>query len=104
MSVIHSGVFLLMKRFPDCKDALLQMYRTSKSFRSICENYQECLEAVRYWSQSEHETAVDRHREYQSLLHELEQDILESLGMDIEESNSSIPQSLNPLIPKSMRR
>ena len=87
MAVIHSGLFLIMKRFPDRKDALLQMHRTSESFRSICENYQECLEALRYWAESEHETAVDRHREYASLLHELEEDVRQNLSMGLEESN-----------------
>ena len=87
MTVIHSGLFLLMKRFPDCKDALLQNYRTSESFQSICANYQECLEARNYWAKSEREGAADRIREYQSLLHELEEDILESLGMELKESN-----------------
>lgn len=88
MAVIHSGLFLLMKRFPDCKDALLQNYRTSESFQSICANYQECLDALRYWAESEHETAPERHREYESLLHELEQDIRQSLGMELEERNT----------------
>ncbi len=88
MAVIHSGLFLLMKRFPDCKDALLRTYRTSESFQSICANYQECLEALRYWAESEHKIAPERHREYESLLHELEQDIRQSLGMELEERNS----------------
>ncbi len=87
MAVIHSGLFLIMKRFPDRKDALLQMYRISESFHSICANYQECFEALRYWAESEHETAPERHREYESLLHELEQDILQSLDMELEEGN-----------------
>ena len=88
MAVIHSGLFLIMKRFPDRKDALLQMYRRSESFQSICANYQECLEALRYWAESEHETAPERHREYESILYELEQDIRQSLGMELEERNT----------------
>ena len=88
MTVIHSGLFLIMKRFPDRKDALLHMYRKSDSFKSICDSYQECFEALRYWAESEHETAVDRHREYESLLHDLEQDILQSLNMELKKSNN----------------
>ena len=88
MAVIHSGLFLILKRFPDHKDDLLEMYRSSASFQSVCANYQECLEALRYWAESEDEIAPERHREYQALLHELEEDIRQSLGMELEERST----------------
>jgi predicted enzyme involved in methoxymalonyl-ACP biosynthesis len=68
-----------MKRFPDNKDALRQMYRASKSFQSICQNYQKCSEALNYWAESEDENAPEREKEYSELLQELELEITISL-------------------------
>ncbi len=79
MAVIHPSLFLVMKKIPDRKDALRQMYRASKSFQSICQNYQKCSEALRYWAESEDENAPDREIEYSALLQELELEITKSL-------------------------
>ncbi len=79
MAVIHPSLFIVMKTFPDRKDALRQMYRTSKSFQSICQNYQKCSEALRYWAESEDENAPERKKEYSALLQELELEITNSL-------------------------
>jgi hypothetical protein len=79
MTVIHPGLFLILQRFPDHKDALRQMYRESESFQSICYQFQKCQEAVRYWAKSERPEAADRHREYMTLLHELELEVINSL-------------------------
>jgi hypothetical protein len=79
MAVIHPSLFLIMKLFPDRKNALRQMYRTSKTFQSICQNYQKCSEALNYWAESEDENASDREKEYAALLQELELEITKSL-------------------------
>lgn len=79
MTVIHPGLFLILQRFPDHKDALRQMYRESESFQSTCYQYQKCSEALRYWAKSRRADAPDRHREYMMLLHELELEIINSL-------------------------
>jgi hypothetical protein len=52
MAVIHPSLFLVMNRFPDRRNALRQMYRTSESFQSLCRNYQKCSEALDYWDKS----------------------------------------------------
>jgi hypothetical protein len=80
MTVIHPGLFLLLQRFPDHKDALRQMYHASESFQSICYHYQKCSDAVRYWAKSKLPEAPDRYREYMILLQELELEILNTLA------------------------
>jgi cell fate (sporulation/competence/biofilm development) regulator YlbF (YheA/YmcA/DUF963 family) len=70
---------LILRRFPERKDDLQRMYRKSESFQSICHNYQKCSEALRYWTESEHEEASNRQREYSALLQELELEIINSL-------------------------
>jgi hypothetical protein len=57
-----------------------QKYRTSKSFRDICQNYQKCSEAFDHWAESKLNEAPDRQREYRELLKELELEILKSLN------------------------
>jgi hypothetical protein len=79
MAVIQLGLFLLMQRFPDKKDVLRHRYLNSKSFQSICKDYQRCSDALAYWAKSELENAPDLHREYCELLQELESDILKDL-------------------------
>lgn len=79
MSVIHPSLFLVMKRFPDREDILRRMYLRNETFKSICEDYQKCEEALRYWSKSERAEAQERQREYLDLLYELNSEIQQSL-------------------------
>jgi hypothetical protein len=79
LPVIHPGLFLIMQRFPERKDALRRMYRSCESFRSICNSYQQCSEALRHWVKSEHKESPNRQREYSELMQELEQEIIQSL-------------------------
>ena len=83
MVVIHPSQFLVMKRFPEHRDELRQMYRTSESFQVLCQNYQKCAEALEYWTKSEHIEASNRQREYSDLLKELELEIIQSLEESI---------------------
>ena len=79
LAVIQPGLFLVLQRFPDRKEELRNLYRTSESFQSICHSYQECSEALAYWTNSDLETAPDRQREYTELINELEAEITLSL-------------------------
>ena len=80
MTVIQPGLFLLMQRFPDNKDELRHRFFNSKSFQSICKDYQRCSDALDYWAESERENAPDLHREYCGLLQELESEIIKGLA------------------------
>lgn len=79
MTIITPGLFLVMNRFPDRRNDLRQMYRTSESFESLCRNYQKCSVALGHWTKSKHEEAPLRQREYSELLKELEQELIQSL-------------------------
>ena len=80
MTVIQPGLFLIMQRFPDHRDAVRHRFFSSESFQSICKDYQRCSEALAYWANSEQDNAPDRHQEYCALLQELESDIFQSLA------------------------
>lgn len=77
MTIIHPGLFLLIERYPDRGPALRCLYAKSTGFQALCADYQQCSEAIRYWSKSEDESGPVRHREYQALLNELETEILQ---------------------------
>ena len=76
---------MLMNRFPDSKNALRQLYRSSESFQSLCISYQKCSDALAYWDKSESKQAPARQQEYSELFQELEQEIIQSLESMIEQ-------------------
>lgn len=75
-TIIRPGLFLVIERFPDRRDVFKHFYAEQESFRSLCENYRQCLEALHYWAQADRKNAATRHREYHKLLHELEGELL----------------------------
>jgi hypothetical protein len=79
MPVIHPSLFLIMKHFPGHEDILRRMYIRNETFKSICNDYQKCAEAVEYWKRSNLEKAPLRADEYATLLMELEEEICEYL-------------------------
>ena len=80
MAIIHQGLFLIMHRFPDHKDALRRMFHQSDSFYTLCEDYQKCESALKFWGQSDHETALDRRLEYLEMIKDLEAEIQQRLS------------------------
>ena len=45
-------------------------------FLSVCEDYDACIEALRYWAQSNEPEAATRLNEYNTLVRELEEEII----------------------------
>ena len=80
MPLIHPGLFLIMKRFPANKDKLHRLYLSSPSFQTLCDDYQQCTEALDHWVKSEHDQASARSREYQELKQSLESEVEERIG------------------------
>lgn len=80
MSIIQPGLFTLFKRFPDHKPSLKAQYLQSESFQTLCSDYEKCAAAAAYWKCSPGEEAVQRSREYQELLAELEEEVRQMLG------------------------
>jgi len=70
-----AGLAMIMERFPEEKQALCQIFRESRSFQSLCNDYWECLDARQNWQQSTSEEAPDRCDEFAHLLLELEQEV-----------------------------
>jgi len=79
MAVIEPSLFEIFKRFSEYKDNAKKLFAESKEFKSICEDYCRCSAALRYWSQSSQDSAVERKREYAALLQDLEDELFKIL-------------------------
>ena len=80
MTVIPRCLFMVLKRFPERKEGIQRLFRGNNNFQSLCEDYQNCAEAVRYWNQSDSKEASTRREEYGGLLRDLEAEIVEYLN------------------------
>lgn len=58
---------------------MYRLFKKSLSFRSLCEDYRECLAALQHWQQSTSEDAPAWREEYAHLLLELEQEVRQYL-------------------------
>ncbi len=75
---------LIRTFFTDRDEIIERAFRRSKSFRSVCEDYRECVAVLERWKQRETAEAPLRRREYAELLLELSREIhfwLEALEM-----------------------
>jgi hypothetical protein len=69
-----------LKRFPEDRAALQRLFQESSSFQSLCDDYRDCLAALKYWEQSTAGEAPDRAGVYAALLGELEQEVRQFLA------------------------
>ena len=77
MAEIYPDIFWVIKRFPGKKDVIVTSYHTSQIFRNMCMDYQQCRDAVRYWSISKNSQALARRDEYEQLLQSLVYEIID---------------------------
>ena len=65
----------ILERFPDKSHSLTNLMKEDPEFLSICEDYDVCANALRYWEKSKKPEAETRVQEYQTLVEELEAEI-----------------------------
>jgi len=75
MVVIRSGIFQVMDDFPDRSNDIRRLFKQSQAFHSLCEDYRQCNEALRYWNQISHKDAPARRQEYEVLQQQLVEEI-----------------------------
>ena len=76
MAVVHPSIFQVIRRFPERREEILQLYHSSELFRTTCRDYRKCKEALLYWSSLGSEVSSARRAEYGELLHSLESEII----------------------------
>ncbi len=71
--------YYILKRFPENALKLRYLILKNANFRSICEDYGICSEAIKYWDQSKKPSAKAKVEEYRYLCRELEKEVLQAL-------------------------
>jgi len=93
MKVTEINPFAVMDDFPSQRELIKQLFRTNKTFHTLCFDYHQCSKAFRFWSNSDLPEASQRRGEYEELLSELKSEILLILNnlstCDVKENNKS---------------
>ena len=66
----------ILKRFPEKIHTLTVLMAEDPEFLAVCEDYEACVEALRYWAQSNEPEAATRINEYNTFVRELEEEII----------------------------
>lgn len=66
----------VLERFPEYRSSLERLWSIDADFQNLCEEYQDCADAFRYWKESPADEASSRRSEYEVLLRDLEEEIL----------------------------
>ncbi len=69
----------IRERFPDKKHSIDLLMTKDPEFLDLCEDYDVCVNALRYWTMSKDPEAEIRVNEYRALIQELEDEINQTL-------------------------
>jgi hypothetical protein len=69
----------ILERFPEKSHDLALLIAEDPEFRAVCEDYDACINALRYWSECKEPEAEIRVSEYRTLIEELEKEVAEAL-------------------------
>ena len=75
----RASLRLVIERFPERQPSLERLWEVNPSFQSLCDEYENCVAALKYWQLSAGEEERDYRGEYAALVPELEAEILEYL-------------------------
>ena len=70
----------IRERFPDKNRSLDLLMAEDPEFLALCEDYDACVDALRYWAKSEAPEAKTRVNEYRALVRELEEEVTQFLA------------------------
>ena len=71
----------IRERFPDKKCLIDLLMAEDPEFFDLCEDYDVCVDALRYWSTSKKPEAQTRVNEYRILIRDLRDEIAQILAM-----------------------
>ena len=66
-------------RFPDQCPVIDFLMAVDHKFLAVCEEYDACVKALRYWATSTAPEAETRVKEYRTIIRELQEEIAETL-------------------------
>jgi hypothetical protein len=80
MTIIQHSLFSLYERFPEKSVEIKELYQKNESFKTLCEDYCRCTDALQHWEKSMEENAPARVQEYGALQRELEEEIIQRVN------------------------
>lgn len=80
MASKNTSLKKVLEKFPEYRLLIEELYRESDSFRSLCEDFTECLEIIRNIDYSECIIRAGYKQEYETLLQELEEELFAKLS------------------------
>ena len=69
----------IRERFPDKNHSIDLLMAEDPEFLTLCEDFDACVDALRYWTQSKQPEAKTRVNEYRVLVRELQEEITQAL-------------------------
>ena len=69
----------IRERFPDKNHSIDLLMAEDPEFPDLCEDFDACVDALRYWAKSEKPEAETRVDEYRTLVRELQEEITQAL-------------------------
>jgi hypothetical protein len=72
----------VLEKFPEAAPTICQLFHQNSTFRSLCEDYCDCLAAWQYWRQAASGEAPALCQSYTELLQELEQEVRQYLEQE----------------------
>jgi hypothetical protein len=69
----------IREQFSDKKPSIDLLMAEDPEFLALCEDYDACVDALRYWAKSEAPEAKTRVNEYRALVRDLEEEIAQAL-------------------------
>ena len=70
----------IRERFPNKKNSIDLLMAEDPEFLDLCEDYDACIDALRYWANSKEPEAETRVDEYRALVRELQEEITQALA------------------------
>jgi hypothetical protein len=78
---MDTGVACVIQCFPEHAASIRKRFHDDQSFREMCSDYADTLEALQRWQASEGPQKAARVEEYQELARALEFEIATALGL-----------------------
>jgi hypothetical protein len=70
----------ILEKFREDSHTIAHLIEEDGEFHALCEDYEVCVEALRYWAKSKEPEAETRVNEYRTLIKELEEEITQALA------------------------
>lgn len=69
----------ILEKFREDSHTIAHLIEKDDEFLALCEDYDACVNALRYWAKSKAPEAKTRVKEYRTLIKELEEEIRAAL-------------------------